>query len=216
MTGKNNNREWAVPCLIGLHCAIISIFLSRQEKAGPVPTTVHKPLSRAILQKIQRARRADGSHPRAPPPLASPVVFYCRPQVFSSLTFFSPIFSHLTPPRIYILPRRLGSTFPSSRPLLYVPPGASFRGRCPSGGKACYSLSLSLSLVIGFLVWVRVCELESPVLFGRVGERGLLPIFDLPVLTVPPLPTMSFFCMQRTRKSSVFTHCSHTVHHCSV
>jgi len=95
---------------------------------------------------------------------------------------------------------------------LYVPPGASFRGRCPSGGKACYSLSLSLSLVIGFLVWVRVCELESPVLFGRVGERGLLPIFDLPVLTVPPLANHEFLLYATHTQifsiHALFTYCS--------
>jgi hypothetical protein len=145
---EKNNREWAVTCLIGLHLAIVSIFLSRQEKAGPVPTTVHKPLNRAILQKIQRERRADW--PRAPllalpPPLASPVVFYCGPRVFCSLTFLSPMFSYLTPPRIYI----------STSPRLHLPllsRSCMFRqapasGRCPSGGKAC--CSVSLSLVIG-------------------------------------------------------------------
>lgn len=94
---------------------------ARSSQTGP---------SREAQRQLQR--QAEGSHPRARAFLRAPrqsFFYYCGPRISSSL---AQIFSHLTPPCIYIFPRPHLSR-PAAVPL---PPSWRHRqalssGRCP-------------------------------------------------------------------------------------
>jgi hypothetical protein len=87
---------------------------ARSSQTGP---------SREAQRQLQR--QAEGSHPRARAFLRAPrqsFFHYCGPRISSSL---AQIFSHLTPPCIYIFPRpHLSRPTPT---FLETPPGAIFR-----------------------------------------------------------------------------------------